>query len=126
MGRAQRDGYNNVYTLQVVDPDEYAADLDSDAVDMRDFDGLAFAVMVGDTKDAGFAVALEDSPDNIAWTAVAAANLQGPTAALATDTMSMYGYTGDKRYVRVALTVPGATEVGVLAIKTIPHKAPVW
>lgn len=124
-GRAQRDGYSNILVLQIVDPDEYAAGLDSDVIDLRDYDAVAIAVMVGDTKDAGFAVALEDSPDNIVWTAVAAADLQGPSAALAVDTLSLYGYTGDKRYLKAVLTVPGATEVGVCAIKQYPHKAPV-
>jgi hypothetical protein len=124
-GRAQRDGYSNILVLQILDPDEYAANQDSDGVDLRDYDAVAFAVMVGDTKDAGFAVSIEESDDALAWAAAAAADVQGPSATLAVDTLSLYGYIGDKRYVRVACTIPGATEVGICAIKQYPHKAPV-
>lgn len=119
-----RDLYNNIQELQVVDPDTPVADLDSEAVDMQGYESLVFLVSVGDTKDAGFAVALEDSPDNAVWTAVAAGLVQGPDTALAVDTASKYGYLGIKRYVRVALTIPGATDVGVVAVKNTVAKAP--
>ena len=63
--------------------------------------------------DGTHTFAVEESADNTTYTAVAAADLQGtePVVDDATDDDQIYelGYLGSKRYIRVAVTVSGAT-----------------
>lgn len=77
------------------------------------FSSAMLLVHTGTITDGSHAITLEESDDNSAWAAVAAANLQGslPTIAAANDdTLYEVGYTGTKRYLRAVTTVtPGAT-----------------
>ena len=75
---------------------------------------------------------VEESADNTAFTAVAAADLQGtePVVDDATDDDQIYklGYLGSKQYLRVAVTVSGATTgavYGAMIIAGHPAAAPV-
>ena len=75
---------------------------------------------------------VEESDDNTTYTAVAAADLQGtePVVDGATDDDQLYelGYLCSKRYLRVAVTISGATTGAVYSASIItghPAVAPV-
>lgn len=79
------------------------------AVDLADFDGAVAEVIVGTVTDGTHTPKLQDSPDNSTWTDVAAANLIGSFAAIASNTLQKVGYVGINRYLRGVITISGAT-----------------
>lgn len=123
-----RDLYSNLGAEMLQEPDTLAVNTDTASIDLRERDSAMIAVLIGTTKNAGFAVAMEESDDDGVldpFAAVAAGDLQGPDVALAASTMSVYGYKGHKRYIRMAMTIPGNTEVAVVALAGHPVRAPI-
>ena len=121
---ATRDLQHNILPVQALAAQSaLAVDTDTAGVDLQGFESAVFVVNQGAVVDAGFAAALEESDDNAAFTAVAASETLGAIVATASSSQSI-GYIGSKRYVRLALTVPGATDVGVTAILSCAHDAP--
>lgn len=84
-------------------------------VDLANFDSATAVLVVGTITDGTHTPALQESDDNSTFTAVAAADLIGSLSVLASNTNQRVGYRGVKRYVRVAVTVAGATTGGVYA-----------
>lgn len=84
-------------------------------VDLANFHSATIAFIVGTITDGTHTPSVQESDDNSTFTAVAAADLIGTLANLASNTNQRVGYRGTKRYVRAVTTVSGATTGGVYA-----------
>lgn len=84
-------------------------------VDLANFGSATVAFSVGTITDGTHTPKVQESDDNSTFTDVAAADLIGTLAALASNTNQRIGYRGSKRYVRAVSTVAGATTGGVYA-----------
>jgi hypothetical protein len=102
--------------VQSVGPAAITASTNGTSVDLAIYDGATAYVLAGTKTDGTHTPKLQDSPDNSTWTDVAAANLIGSFAAIATNTNQKVGYTGANRYLRGVTTVSGATTGAVYAI----------
>ncbi len=96
-------------------PAARTASANGTGVDLANFASATVAFSVGTITDGTHTPSVEESDDNSTYTAVAAANLIGTLAALASNTNQRVGYRGSKRYVRAVTTVAGATTGGVYA-----------
>lgn len=97
-------------------------------VDISGFHSAEVAFVVGTITDGTHTPSVQESDDNSAFTAVAAADLIGTLAALATGANQRVGYRGTKRYLRAVSTVAGATTGGVYAgvvVRSDARKQPV-
>ena len=90
-------------------------------IDRQGSEGLELIFQVGAYTDGSVTPLIEDSDDNVAYTAVADANLTNTeaSAALSAAGVSNIGYVGFKRYVRAtAVTAAGSTlSVGASFVK---------
>jgi phosphoribosylamine-glycine ligase len=88
-------------------------------------------VFSGTITDGSHAVTLQESDDGSAWSAVAAADLQGSVPTItATDDDKVFelGYLGSKRYLRASVTTSGATTggtFGALLVRAFPRRPPI-
>ena len=91
------------------------------AIDRQGSEGLEIIFQVGEYTDGSVTPLIEDSDDNVTYTAVADANLTNTeaSAALTAAGVSSIGYVGFKRYVRAtAVTAAGSTlSVGATYVK---------
>jgi hypothetical protein len=123
---------NNIDVVSSIDPDDYTASVDGAGVDLQGFEGACIAFLVGTVTDGTHVPKVEES-DTGAWGGeendVAAADLDGTLAALASDTNQRVGYKGSKQHIRSVLTVTGGPATGVQAASVIirghAHRAPV-
>ena len=86
--------------------------VDGASVDTQNFDSAMVHVTSGTVTDGTHTPSLEDSPDNSAWTAVAAGDLTGAFTAIAAandDEVQEVGYIGSERYLRAVVVTTGAT-----------------
>ena len=90
-------------------------------IDRQGSEGLEIIFQVGAYTDGSVTPLIEDSDDNVTYTAVADANLTNTeaSAALTAAGVSSIGYVGFKRYVRAtAVTAAGSTlSVGATYVK---------
>ena len=90
-------------------------------IDRQGSEGLELIFQVGAYTDGSVTPLIEDSDDNVTYTAVADANLTNTeaSAALSAAGVSSIGYVGFKRYVRAtAVTAAGSTlSVGASFVK---------
>lgn len=90
-------------------------------IDRQGSVGLEIIFQVGAYTDGSVTPLIEDSDDNVTYTAVADANLTNTeaSAALSAAGVSSIGYVGFKRYVRAtAVTAAGSTlSVGASFVK---------
>lgn len=101
------------------------ATVNGTGVDLAGYDGAAIVVSTGTITDGSHAIAIEDSPDNTNWTAVAAADRIGnlPTVVAADDnTAFKFGYKGVQRYLRVSVTTSASTTGGVFGAVVVRGK----
>jgi len=122
------DLYNNLNVVATLAPAARTAAGTGTAVDLQGYEGALIQAVVGTITDGTHTLTVEESADGTTWTAVAAANLQGSFANLASNVNQKVGYLGTKRYIRVNATVSGATTGGVYAVAVVrgnPRKAPV-
>lgn len=93
-------------------PDTYDATADGSGVDLR---GYNSALVVIDAGAAGgdtpsFTFEVQESDDNVTFTAVGAAHLQGAEPVItAGSEVHRIGYVGSKRYIRAAITAVSGT-----------------
>ena len=113
-----RDLTSNIDVQSSIDPDDYTATATGATVDLRGFESAVVAFVVGTVTDGTHTPSVEESDDDSTWTAVAAADLTGTLADLASDANQRVGYRGAKRYVRAKLAVSGAT-TGVQAAAVV-------
>ena len=96
-------------------PAARTASANGTGVDLANFGSATVAFVVGTITDGTHAPKVQESDDNSSFTDVAAADLNGSLAALASDTNQRVGYRGSKRYIRAVSTVSGTTTGGVYA-----------
>ncbi len=109
-------------------PAARTASANGTGVDLANFDSAEVALIVGTITDGTHTPSVQESDDDSTYTAVAAADLIGTLAALASSTNQRVGYRGTKRYVRAVSTVSGATTGGVYAavvVRSDARKQPV-
>lgn len=88
-------------------------------------------VQSGTLTDGSYAVTLEESADNSTFNTVAAPDLQGtaPTYASTDDNkMTVLGYVGSKRYLRVKIVSTSVTSGGVMSaviVRGFPRRQPI-
>ncbi len=118
----QRDGVRGIAPVSLLEPGIPVADADSAGLDTRDGTSSTILVHVGGTVDAGATFILEESSDDGVGDAYAAVDVALdqigdviPTPLLP-DTVYRAGYVGNKRFVRAALTIPGATDIAVVGV----------
>lgn len=123
-----RDLKNNLQTVTSLAPATRTASANGSGVDLQGFDAAMVSFVVGTITDGTHTPSLEESSDNAVFTAVAAADLIGSFAALASATNQSVGYRGGKRYLRAVSTVSGATTGGVygaVVLRGRPAQGPV-
>ena len=101
-----------IFNTQVSSP----GTVTSDAIDMKDFDqGYTFMLNFAFSNGANLALSLEDSPDNMNWTAVPADKIVGTIPPIVDDTSGFttsntiltFGVVSTERFVRVLGTIAG-------------------
>lgn len=97
------------------------------SADLAGFESAVSTLCVGVVTDGTHVPKLQESSDNSAWTDVAAGDLDGAFANLASNTAQKVGYKGAKRYIRVVVTTSGATTgavFGAMIGRGDPHAVP--
>lgn len=123
-----RDLKSNLDPRTSLAPAARTASANGSGVDLQGFDAALISFVVGTITDGTHTPSVEESTDNSVFTPVAATDLIGSLAALASSTNQSVGYRGGKRYVRAVSTVAGATTGGVYAaivVRGRPSQAPV-
>lgn len=95
------------------------------AIDTAGFNGCAVLVIPGVVTDGTHTPKLQESDTTTSgdFTDVAAANLVGSFAAIASGTLQEVGYIGSKRYLRAVVTVSGATTGAIYGVVAILGRA---
>ncbi|MEW6583259.1 MAG: hypothetical protein AB1416_10925 [Actinomycetota bacterium] len=96
-------------------------------VDLAGYEGALVKFDVGAVTDGTHAPKIQESDDNSTYTDVAAADLSGALANLASNTPQKQGYIGRKRYIRAVITTTGATTgaiAGATVVRGAPHQTP--
>lgn len=123
-----RDLKSNISEVTSLAPAARTATANGTGVDLKGFGSAEVLFVPGTITDGTHTPSVMESDDNSTYTAVAAADLDGTLAALASTTNQVVGYKGSKRYIRATSTVAGATTGGVYAavvILGLPNVAPV-
>lgn len=122
---------NNVSLAQSLAPAIRTASANGTGVDLQGYEGALIVINTGTITDGTHAIDIQESDDNSTFTSVAAADLIGtePSIGAADDNKDYkIGYIGAKRYIRVAVTVSGATSGGAYStavVRGFPRHAPV-
>ncbi len=114
-----RDLVNNIEQVESIRPQVATGAVNGETVDLRGCDSVAFVVSIGAITGASgdAAVTLEESSDDVTYTAVADADILGSEPeALAANTDYRFGYIGNERYVRAVFALGGETDVAVCAM----------
>jgi len=125
------DLYNNLNIATSLTMATRTADANGASVDLQGYHGALIVVATGAITDGTHTIEIQESDDGSSWSAVADADLQGSEPAIGPtndDTVYKIGYRGTKRYLRVAVTVAGATsggDYGAWILRHSPRKAPV-
>lgn len=122
-----KDLKHNLTVAQSLDPAARTASANGTGVDLAGYEGAVVVFEVGTITDGTHTPSVQESADNVTFTNVAAADLIGTLANLASNTPQTVGYIGTKRYIRAVSTVAGATTGGVYSaavVRGIPRKAP--
>lgn len=94
------------------------ATINGTGVDTKEHLRTAIVFDLGTITDGGWTPSVDESDDNSAWSAVAAADLTGEDAIERTsandETQLVWGYTGTKRYVRATVTESTASTTGAI------------
>ena len=112
-------------------PATYTASAIGAGADLAGYHAAAVYIVTGAITDGTHTFEVQESDDNATYTAVAESNLHGAEPAIgAADGNKVYeiGYKGTKRYIRVAVTVAGATSGGAytaFVVRGRPYSAPV-
>lgn len=123
-----RDLKSNIGVVQSIAPAAITATASGAGIDLQGFNSACVVFHPGTITDGTHTPKVQESDDDSTYTDVAAADLQGTLAALASDTIQRVGYKGTKRYIRAVSTVAGATTGGVYGAEVIlgnPALAPV-
>lgn len=121
----RHDGVHDLKPLSLLEPASRVADVDSTGMETVDGDTLTFLVQTGSTVNAGFLAVVEEG-DTLggAYTPAAADDVIGDTVGDDADVVRRLGYTGKKKFARVALTITGATECAVVGVASQLFRTP--
>lgn len=127
-----RDLHNNISPLLGLSPAVRAATANGSTVDTQGFGSAAFVVMFGAYTDGTHTPSAQHSDDGSNWTNCVAADLDGVFTAVngagGANTVQRVGYLANRRYVRVVMTVAGATTGAAstaIVVRGHPTQAPV-
>lgn len=81
-------------------------------VDLSGYGAALVVFQPGTITDYVHTPSVDESANNSDWTAVAAADLIGTPAVLATGVIQRVGYNGTKRYIRAVITVSSTGSTG--------------
>lgn len=120
-----KDLYSNVKAVPAIVPAVKTAAGEGSTIDVQGFGSLLFVVNTGAIAgDGDFGVVVQDSVNGSDWADAAAGDVQGTIpATLAATSAYRVGYTGSKRYVRLALTKEGGTSIALGAVAILGHPA---
>lgn len=125
---ATQDLYNITGADQSLAPAARTASTDGSGVDLQGWQSATALIDAGAWTDGTHTFEVQESDDNSTFTAVADGDLIGtePVIDAGADGSQIYrvGYIGNKRYVRVSVTVSGATSgavYGALFEEGHPH-----
>ncbi len=128
---AIRDLLRNTAVSPSLAPATRTSSATGSAVDLRGFDAAVISVSFGAYTDGTHTPSLQHSVDGSTYTNVAASDLDGAFAAVSgsggANSVQTVGYIGAQRYVRVVMTVSGATSGAVSSANIVagyPRSAP--
>lgn len=108
-----RDLVSNVDVVQSLAPAARNATATGNSVDLRGYDSAMIMVSFGTWTDGTHTPSVQHSVDNVTFATVAASDLSGTLSAVSggagSNSVQRVGYIGERRYVRVVMTVSGAT-----------------
>ncbi len=121
---ALRDLVHNVLATQSLSPAVRTnGTANGTGVDLRGFDAAMILVNFGNWTDGTHTPSLQHSSDGSSYAACSASDLDGAFAAVngagGANTTQAVGYIGSQRYVRVVMTVSGATSGAASAASVI-------
>lgn len=96
----------------------------SASMDLQGFDSGHFNLHWGATAPAPTSVTVEESDDNSAWAAAAAASVLVPDGAHAVSTTGRYAYIGAKRYTRVVVVLSASSILTITGHKGYAAQKP--
>ena len=118
---ASRDLFNNVNAVQSLAPATRNANTNGTGADLQGFEAAMAVFEVGAITDGTHTPAVEESDDDSAYTAVAAADLQGTLANFTANSIQRVGYLGSKRYIRAQVNSSGTTGAAYSAVIARGH-----
>jgi hypothetical protein len=122
-----RDSYNDLGFATSFLPAARTATVNGTAVDLLGFSGAIALIHAGVWTDGTHTFDIKDSDDNSTFATVAAGFLQGskPVVSSAPTASKVYkvGYLGTKRYLRIDVTVAGATTGAVYSAAIVQAHA---
>lgn len=95
--------------VQSVAPAAHTASSTGSSANLQGYQAAMAIVSFGTVTDGTHTPKLQESSDNSTFTDVAAGDLIGSFAAGASSTVQRVGYIGGLQYIRVVITVSGAT-----------------
>ncbi len=98
---------------QSLPPAARTASTNGSALDLANYGSCGVIVSSGTITDGTHTPKLQESADNVAWSDVAVSDLVGTFANIASSAVQKVGYIDGKRYLRVVVTVAGATTGGL-------------
>lgn len=114
---------SRISAAQSLTPAARTASATGTGVDLAGYHAVAIYIVAGTITDGTHTPVVQESDDNITFTNVAAEDLQGTLANIASNTVQEIGYIGSKRYIRVNVNVTGATTGGVYAAFVVRGRA---
>ncbi|ASQ10647.1 hypothetical protein [Sinorhizobium meliloti] len=127
-----KDTYSALNFAHTLEPAARTASANGAGVDLRGYNSALVQVVAGVWTDGTHTPKLQESDDDSTYTDVAAADLLGSFTVIdgADDDAQTFkvGYKGNKRYIRGATTVAGATTgavYGMIVIRSHANDAPV-
>lgn len=120
-----KDAVSNVKAVQAIVPAVKTAAGDGATIDTQGFRSLLFVANTGDVVgDGDFGLKVQDSADGTDWADADTKNVQDDApATLEGSTAYRIGYTGGKRYVRLAITRESGTSIALSAVAILGHPA---
>lgn len=120
-----KDAISNVKAETAIVPAVKTAAENGESIDTQGFRSLAFVINTGAVAgDGDFGAKVQESADGTDWTDTDADNVQGILpATLAADSAYRVGYSGSKRYARLALTKGGGTSIVLSAVAVLGQPA---
>jgi hypothetical protein len=118
-----QDIKNTLDFVQSLAPAARIATANGTGVDTVNYNASAVIFEAGVVTDGTHTPTVTESDDNVTFTAVAAGDLIGTLANMASNTVQKVGYMGRKRYIRANYTVAGATTGAVTSALVIGGNA---